>query len=92
MSNDYASGPVADAAVVRAITTRLLDTFNDFTANFDGELTFVEAMMAAHNFHVFVIENLVEETGDAIWRKTAVSTFERRMNDPGQYDTKVGLP
>lgn len=83
-------GPVTDPAVVRALTTALLETYDDFINGFDGEITYAEGMMAAHNFHVYVIEHLVHETGDDIWRNGALATFARRMREPGEFDTKVG--
>ena len=84
------SGPVTDPTVVRQITSHLLIAFDDFMKNFDGNITYAEGMMAAHNFHVYVIESLVEETGDPVWRNGAATTFARRMNNPGDFDTKVG--
>jgi hypothetical protein len=86
------AGPYADPTVVRQITSALLKTYEDFINGFDGEVTYVEGMMAAHNFHVFIIEALVDETGEDIWRNGAVETFIRRMKNPGEYDTKSGGP
>lgn len=83
-------GPPTDPTVVRALTSALLETYEDFINNFDGEVTYAEGMMGAHNFHVRVIENLVEETGNDIWRSGALATFENRMKKPGEYDTKTG--
>lgn len=83
------SGPPGDAVVIRALTSTLLDAYNDFISDFDGEVTYVEGMMAAHNFHVYVIEGLVVETGDNIWRDGALTTFAKRMQDPGAFDTKI---
>ena len=85
------SGPPGDAVVIRALTSTLLDAYNDFINDFDGEVTYIEGMMAAHNFHVYVIEGLVEETGEDIWRDGALTTFAQRMQDPGAFDTKVGI-
>lgn len=82
--------PPADPTVVREFTSALAKAYEDFIHNFDGELTYAEGMMAAHNFHVFVIEHLVQLTGDDIWRNGALATFERRMKNPGEYDTKTG--
>lgn len=90
MSKTTVDGPVADPAVVRALTSALLAAYDDFIDDFDGEVTYAEGMMAAHNFHVFVIEHLVKETGSEVWRNGALTTFERRMRNPGEYDTKVG--
>ena len=84
-------GPPTDPTVVRALTSALLETYDNFINNFDGEVTYAEGMMAAHNFHVYVIESLVDITGDDIWRNGALTTFKRRMKNPGEYDTKKGL-
>lgn len=83
--------PVVDPHIVRQLTNRLLKTYDDFINNFDGEVEYVEGFMAAHNFHVFVVEHLVKETGNDIWRNGAAATFSRRMESPGEYDTKKGL-
>lgn len=85
---EFIQGPVADPHVVRELTTRLLNTFNDFMASFDGRVDYAEGFMAAHNFHVFVVENLVEATGNPIWRNAAATTFKHRLENPGQYDTE----
>lgn len=90
MDNTITEGPPADPHVVRALTNNLLQTYEEFLNTFDGEVTYVEATMAAHNFHVRVVEHLVQETGDDIWRNVALATFERRMKNPGAYDTKGG--
>ena len=93
MSNDdnkYITGPVADPTVVRQLTSRLMQTYEDFINSFDGRVNYSEGFMAAHNFHVFVVEHLVQETGSPVWRNGAATTFERRMKNPGEYDTKKG--
>lgn len=89
-SENVIYGPVADPTVVRQLTSRLLQTYEDFINNFDGKVEYAEGFMAAHNFHVFVVEALVEETGNPVWRNGAVTTFERRMKSPGEFDTKKG--
>ena len=89
--SDLIFGPPTDATIVRALTSSLLEVYDDFINNFDGEVTYAEGMMAAHNFHVLVIEHLVEVTGDDIWRNMAMATFERRIKNPGEYDTKTGV-
>ncbi|MEZ4594541.1 MAG: hypothetical protein R3D55_25865 [Chloroflexota bacterium] len=85
---DLVYGPVADPTVVRQLTSRLMQAYEDFINTFDGRVEYVEGFMAAHNFHVFVVEHLVEETGSDVWRNGAATTFERRMKNPGEYDTK----
>lgn len=82
------NGPVVDPTVARHFTSHLLQAYEEFLANFDGNITYAEGMMAAHNFHVYVIESLVLETGNPLWRNGALTTFERRMNNPNEYDTK----
>lgn len=86
----FIDGPVADPTVVRQLTSRLLQTYEDFINQFDGRVEYVEGFMAAHNFHVFVVEQLVQETGNPVWRNGAATTFERRMKHPGKYDTRQG--
>lgn len=91
MNKKYSKGPPADPVIVRQLTTCLLEAFNGFMDSFEGDITYIEGMMAAHNFHVRAIEHLVEETGEEIWRQMARDTFTRRMDNPGAYDTKRGL-
>ena len=84
------NGPVADPTIVRELTNHLLEAYEEFIRKFDGGLTYAEGMMGAHNFHVQVIEALVEETGHPVWRNAAKTTFARRMDHPGEQDTKMG--
>lgn len=80
-----------DPAVIRALCDRLFRVYDDFINNFEGEVSYVEGFMAAHNFHVYIIDALVRETGEEVWRKAALDTFSRRMERPGEFDTKVGF-
>jgi predicted glycoside hydrolase/deacetylase ChbG (UPF0249 family) len=84
-------GPPADPAIVRQLTSHLVRAYEDFVNSFDGKVDYLDGFMAAHNFHVFIIEHLVEETGNPVWRNGAATTFEQRMKKPGEYDTKKGL-
>ena len=88
--SDYQERPIADPTIVRQLTSHLARAYENFINSFDGRVDYVEGMMAAHNFHVFVIEYLVRATGQAIWRQAARDTFVHRMNNPGAYDTKRG--
>ena len=81
-------GAAADPNIVRGLTMHLLDAYEKFLNGFDGDVDYVDSFMAVHNFHVRSIEHLVEESGSDIWRNAAVTTFERRMKVPGDYDTK----
>ncbi len=38
------SGPPGDAIVIRALTSALLDTYNKFIEDFDGEVTYSEVV------------------------------------------------
>ena len=86
----FLHGPVADPTVVRAFTAHLLDAYESFIKSFAGTVDYVDGFMAIHNAHVMTIEHLVEETGDELWRLAARDTFARRMDNPGEQDTKNG--
>lgn len=90
MTNFINVGPPAEPVIVRAICDHLLKAYDEFINNFDGKVDYLDGFMAAHNFHVMVIEHLVEETGVEDLRVMASSTFERRMMNPDRQDTKVG--
>lgn len=81
----------ADPDIVRKLTKCLTDVFEGFLGGFDGDVDYIDGFMAAHNFHVFIVEHLVNESGSDVWREMAESTFAERMNDPGTYDTKKGF-
>lgn len=78
----------ANPDVVRPFVTHLLKAFDEYV-NAHEEIAYMDGMMAIHNAHVRIIEHLVEETGQELWRDAALATFANRMKNPGRYDTKV---
>lgn len=90
MSKKRVNIAVGDPTVIRQMCTHLTRAYEEFVNSFDGDLTFVEGVMGVHNFHVYMIEDLVSRSGKDIWRQVAKDTFAGRMDNPGQFDTKVG--
>lgn len=82
-----AYGPAADPEIVKDFTLTLIACFENYVNNFDGNLDYIDGLMAVHNFHVRIIEHLVEKSGSNIWRNVALDTFKQRMINPGDYDT-----
>lgn len=81
-------GPPADPEIVKGFTLALISCFENYVNNFDGNVDYIDGLMAVHNFHVRIVEHLVEESSNGIWRSIALDTFKQRMADPGNYDTK----
>ena len=80
----------ADPHIVEMLTKVLLEAFVDFTESYPGDVDYIDGFMAAHNFHVRVVESIVEGCGVDIWRDVAVDTFRIRLENPGEWDTAVG--
>lgn len=70
----------ADPAVVKAITDRLIDTYQQYLNEVDNT-DFVDCLMAAHNFHTAVVCHLAETSGDEYGSLyiMAKDTFNLRM-------------
>lgn len=75
----YMDGPVADPYIVRQFANRLIEAYEQFVNDYPGKVDYIDGLMAAHNFYVNVIEHLIEETGEDIWRVAAVSTLQQAM-------------
>lgn len=73
----------ADPHIVRLLTNHLTQAFNLFIADYPGSVDYVDGFMGAHNFHKALVENLVEITGNSIWRDMAVATFTEAMERNG---------
>lgn len=79
----YLTVPAAAANhdVVLALTHHLINAFEAFLDNPPSgkNTSFVDAFMAAHNFHAHVVLDMVARTGESIWLQSAISTFEMRI-------------
>lgn len=71
----------ADVERVQKAAQHLIEAFNAYInqPEIKTSITYVDAMMAAHNFHAAIIADLVDRTGNWGWYETAQATFEKRM-------------
>ncbi|MCW7072202.1 MAG: hypothetical protein OCU12_07775 [Methanophagales archaeon] len=84
------NGAAADPHIVEMFTRHLMRSFMEFAIEYPGDVDYIDGIMAAHNFHVRVVENAVEESGVEVWRDVALETFRERLACPGGWDTAVG--
>lgn len=78
----YLTDNTADPHIVRLFTNHLIAAYNQFVNEYPGTVDYVDGFMAAHNFHKAIVEDLVQQTGNAIWRDVALGTFQEAIKRP----------